>query len=641
MLQLLINQSALDLYPGTRLPLSEYSPIFDRDAIQRSFSFPFKVPATIRNKKLLQYASRIDGAGARKYNYAELRIAGQQYEQGTIVITGSNSDEIEIAFKNDILELIENLNNFRIRNDLNITQAVYGGGYLPLLILDYDLSEFSGSTAYLVLEVNGNVYQVLRENAGDIVAQINADFPGLAQVQSAVGTDFVISLSTSTKPDLQINTSPSLPAGTFYIRPTLDLSSTGYEDFYLNVYKAHVEASNNGSNDTHRFPSIYAPNFYDGENDAYQGYVNYYDEASNIFLPLRSVSEQAQTSIVPMARLEAVIEKIFQVAGDIPVSGSFFADADLAKLIVYNNRSLEAAFSSANFLNDPESVDNLDDFRYILYEPTIDLGKHLPDLTFYEFLNKLTSTFPLVFQLSGNTIQIDTVKELISSGTIDLSNYTLEDWKKKYTKYSGYELTYNRYDTPEEDPDYLQDLSGGTTDDDTLRIKSEYFTHYFRRVVDQNTVDEFGSGGRSWTLPIDPFPGHTLGGKSAPDIDLRLLFYFGDQPDSKGQNYPLSSFFPENHDGTSTGAYSLEWDGEKGLYRQHWAEYIDILMADEVTVQLLLPIQKIIELKQNITTAVYLRHPDGSFRGLIKKLNFSVGIETGNLILCTAQIAKL
>ena len=91
----------------------------------------------------------------------------------------------------------------------------------------------------------------------------------------------------------------------------------------------------------------------------------------------------------------------------------------------------------------------------------------------------------------------------------------------------------------------------------------------------------------------------------------------------------------------SNGKIVLEWDGEKGLYRQHWAEYIDLLMADEVTVQLLLPIQKIIELKQNITTAVYLRHPDGSFRGLIKKLNFSVGIETGNLILCTAQIAKL
>lgn len=641
MLQLRINNQPLDLFPGTRLPISDYSPLFDRDAIQRSFSFPVKIPASLRNKRMLAYPTRIDGAGRRKYDNAEIRVAGIQLDQGTAVITGSSAQEIEIVFRNQALELLDNLNNFRIRTDLNITTNVYAGGYLPLIYLSFDLTEYGASPADLVLEVNGNIYQVDKDDAGDLVAQINADFPGVAQVQTVTSSIFEISLSASTKPDLSINTTPALPGGTFYIRADVDLSSTDYEDFYMNVYKAHVDDANGGGVDSHRFPTIYAPNFYDGDNDAWQGYVNYHDESSDVFLPVRSLTEQAQTSLVPMARLQEVMNEIFTLAGNLNITGSFFEDADWQKLIVYNNRSLEKAFSTTDFLSDPESVRNLDDYRYILYEPTIDLSKHLPDLTFYEFITKLLNLIPLVFRVNAGTIEIDTVQELLTPGAIDLTNYSLQDWNKKNTRYSGFELSYERYDTPEEDPHYLKDYSGGNTEDQTLRIKSEFFTHYFRKLVDLNTVDETGGGGRAWTLPIDPFPGKTVADKSKADIDLRLLFYYGHQSDSKGQSYPFASFFPANHSGTSTGAYSLEWDGEKGLYRQHWQEYIDLLMADEVTIQILLPIQKLIEIKQNITTAVYIRHRDGSFRGLIKRLNFSVGIETGNLILCTAQIAKL
>lgn len=642
MLEIRVNNQTIDLFPETRLPVQEYSPIFDRDAIQRSFSFPFKIPATIRNMRILEHPTRIDGAGRRKYQQAELRIAGHQYEQGVLVITGSTRDIIEVAFKNEVLDLLDNLSNYRLRKDLGMNVSVVSGGYVPVIILRYDLTTYAGAPepVYLVLEVNSNVYQVLIANAGNLIAQINADFPGVASVQFSDSNTFTIGLSSATKPDIQVNTVPALPGGTYYIYPTVDLSSTSYETFYLNVWKAHVQNANNEIIDTHRFPTIYAPNFYDGENDAYWGYVNYYEETEELYLPLRTLSQQAENVLVPMPRLRAVLENIFERAGELTISGSFFDDPDLAKLIVYNNRSVEQALSASSFVLNQEAIDNLSDYQYLLASPSFSIGDHLPDLTFYEFVTKLANMFPIVLQVKSSMIQIDTVASLLTNNIIDLTAYTLEEFQKRNTQYSGFELSYERYDTPEENAAYLQDYAGGTNEDQTLRIKSEFFTHYFRRVVDVNTLDEQGGGGRAWTLPIDPFPGYTLPGNSSSDIDLRLMFYFGLQDDSKGQDYPLASFYPADHAGTSLGPYSLDWAGEKGLYLNFWDDYIDLLTADEITAQFVMPVQKIIELKQNITAPVYVRHPQGSYKALIKKLSFAVGLSATNQVLVTATLAK-
>jgi hypothetical protein len=641
MLNIRINGQDLDLFPNTRLPLSEYSPIFDRDAIQRSFSFPFKIPASLRNKKLLEYPTRIDGAGQRKYNYAEVRLAGQQYERGTLVITGSTKDEIEVAFKSEILELIENLNNFRLRNDLNIevdTQVDFAPN-IQLYYLKPDPQEEDYTTLYLSLGINGVLYEDKLSRINSFVSDINADFPNLAIVAENNDNELILEFRTIYKPDLQLSLEPDSPNNT---EDFFQYSPSGTDDFdaYLTSYASHIEDVQAGLDTTHAFPVIYAPNFYDKDNDAWKEYINYTDRNSDLILTTRKVSEKAEHTLVPMPSVRTVFEYIFDAAGSVPISGSFFSDSDINKLIVYNNRSIDTILTKTDFILE-RNIANINERRYIGYLGKYYLEDHLPDLTFREFVQKFSTMFPIVMQLRYNSLEIDTVKALLSNTTIDLTDYTLKDWTKKHTQYSGYELTYERFQTPEEDTDYLQDFSGGTTDDDILRHKSEFFTHYFIDITDQISTDEQGLNGRLWRVPIDSFEGSSLPGNSNSEIDLRLLFNFGQQADDEGNLYPYASFLPQNLNGTSVGEYSLEWDGEKGLYLQNWKEYIELLTADEITIKLLLPIQKIIELKQNITTAIYVRHPDGSFRGLIKKLSFSVGIETNSMMLCTAVVAKL
>ena len=133
-------------------------------------------------------------------------------------------------------------------------------------------------------------------------------------------------------------------------------------------------------------PTPNSHNFYDKENDAYLGYVNYHDEGSQLHLPLRDTEQQDENTLVPMPFALQVLQRIFETAGNLKVTGSFFSDPDLANLLVYNNRSIEQAFSISDYIVD------LNETVFILYKSTKDLKDNLPDLTFYEFVRAFGTT---------------------------------------------------------------------------------------------------------------------------------------------------------------------------------------------------------------------------------------------------------
>ena len=89
MLSITINNKALDLPPNISVPFTLLSPYFDRDKIERSFTFPVTIPASPNNQALLSYPTRLDGQKKRKYDGAALRLGGVDFEKGVLVIRGS------------------------------------------------------------------------------------------------------------------------------------------------------------------------------------------------------------------------------------------------------------------------------------------------------------------------------------------------------------------------------------------------------------------------------------------------------------------------------------------------------------------------------------------------------------------------
>ncbi len=59
MFQLLINGEPVDMAPDARISIEEESPVFDKDVIPGGFSFPFDLPVTPRNTRILGHPGRI------------------------------------------------------------------------------------------------------------------------------------------------------------------------------------------------------------------------------------------------------------------------------------------------------------------------------------------------------------------------------------------------------------------------------------------------------------------------------------------------------------------------------------------------------------------------------------------------------
>ncbi len=59
MFQLLINGEAVDLSPNSSISIDEESPIFNQDDIPGGFSFPFELPTTPKNNRILGFAGRV------------------------------------------------------------------------------------------------------------------------------------------------------------------------------------------------------------------------------------------------------------------------------------------------------------------------------------------------------------------------------------------------------------------------------------------------------------------------------------------------------------------------------------------------------------------------------------------------------
>ncbi len=87
----------------------------------------------------------------------------------------------------------------------------------------------------------------------------------------------------------------------------------------------------------YQFPTIYAPDFYSGENPAFFGYLNNFE---GIF-----VDDINSNTIVPMLYLFYIVRRIFHFAG-FNVSGKIFNDELLQKALIFNNHSLDRLVST-------------------------------------------------------------------------------------------------------------------------------------------------------------------------------------------------------------------------------------------------------------------------------------------------------
>jgi len=83
-LELLINNEAVDLKEDSSININEESPVFEKDSIPGGFSFPFELPASPKNRRIFGHPDRIQASGRVGKD-----LPFQLFLRGKLIGTGS------------------------------------------------------------------------------------------------------------------------------------------------------------------------------------------------------------------------------------------------------------------------------------------------------------------------------------------------------------------------------------------------------------------------------------------------------------------------------------------------------------------------------------------------------------------------
>lgn len=564
---------ALD--PRTELNLTLINPIFDRDAIDRVFTFPFTLPATPENLELLRHANRLDAAHRSNRLGAIIWLEGNPFQHGELELVKTSARRIEVTFKNTSLRISEKLEATRLR-DVSHPETVTTA-YNPNILLASVWPALSGITT-LAIGINEHVFEKSIANLAGLIADINAVFPGVASdpgLPAGLNERWLFLSNIPDPSNFRIylrpaTTNPAVTALFAVNATTADTEATRIQDAFDTLLA-------DGGSDLARYPCLKAPNIYgEKKNTLYGGYINYIQgdtqaHPNNAATILPEPIAWRHT-LVPLPHLQPLIEAIVQSVGLTGISGSFFADTEVQQLIMWHNTPIDLVVGDLDFIvdRDPDWPDN----RRHTYQPTFNLSAFLPDITALDLIQRISNTFALFLRTKQGRLIITPVRDPLRAAPEDWTSISEPYDTQSFPDYHPYTLDYDRQGDETREPPQLLRVDGGAEADEFI---APIYTLYERIESDQYLIDYVPGVLRSWRIPYISEEGRSAYFDLTRGASIRLLWWRGIQPDVEGQDYPLATHGRLGFGLDPVGNYSLDWQGPGGLYETWWIEYIALL----------------------------------------------------------------
>ncbi len=167
MVRIVVNNTALDI-GNVSISFDLRNPIFNTIG---SFSYPFNLPNTPKNRAVLGFPHKLHYAGAvNKSHQADIYIAGLHWKQGVIIVRDANKDHIKVNFG------VGEGYFYNVIKDLKLNEVDLGGNRTP------DSYEGSGTNDQWSIAYTGKFPEL-----DFTVFDINGTIPDLPD-------DFVINL---------------------------------------------------------------------------------------------------------------------------------------------------------------------------------------------------------------------------------------------------------------------------------------------------------------------------------------------------------------------------------------------------------------------------------------------------------------
>lgn len=565
-----------DLDPKTTLTLTLINPIFDRDAIDRVFTFPFTLPASPTNLDILKHANRLDAAHRGKRLGAILWLEGNPFQYGELEKIKTGARRIEVTFKNTSLRTSEKLRAKKLRS-VSHTETVTTA-YNPDILLASVWPLLSPITT-IAVGINDHIFEKSVADMAGLIADINAVFPGVASdpgLPAGINERWLFFSNIPDPNNFKIYLRPGVtnPAVTAFFA----VNATTAEDEAERIETAFDALLAAGGSDLARYPCIKAPNLYgEKKNDLYGGYANYiqgdtqeHPNDATAFLPNPRAWRH---TLLPLPHLKPLLDAIAESVGLTGISGSFFADTEVQSLLLWHNTPIDLVVGDLDFIVD-RAEDAPDNYLHT-YRPIFNLAEFLPDITALDLVQRLVNTFCLFLRTKQGRLIVTPVRDLLRAAPEDWTSISEPYDTQTFPNYEGYTLDYDRQGDETNEPPQLQRVDGGS---EAQEFICPIYTLFERVEADQYLLDfTTGIPIRSWRIPYIAEEGRSSYFNLTKPATLRLLWWRGIQEDSEGQDYPLATHGRMGFGGTQVGNYSLDWQGPGGLFETWWQEYIRLI----------------------------------------------------------------
>lgn len=612
MLALKIDNTALDMPSDQRLRVVLSCPLFDRDRIVRTFSQPFTLPLTPRNRRVLRHVDRFDASEAWGEQEAQLWLGGGQYERGELVSLGSDDEGVEVVFRNLPLTLMEDLKRIYINEILeDIEIPVNPTDAVITVVVNTAVSDHyitvGGSEVYASGTVAATVAQELRDD-------LNALFPGIA---TAPGDDLLLDSAILNTVGADWDELEGLTLGGYVTTGQVAMLS----------YTDHVEDVTDTPVDTHCFPLLHWENFYDDKNTEFLNIIN--PVFDGVALPTTDLDDEKAWlyTYMPAVRVPYIIERIRNAAGISYLSGWFEDNADAQQLIVVSDRTSDKSYRDFTALNKYQYRNG--------FEQTIVLNKHVPKMTALDFLRSLADGLNLVIDYKDGGLFFTPALDFVTPPAANWSNYVNpRRYNRAITKPLGVLLEYPLDENEAYEPDPAQ-LGAYTLGDGGTRVEMPFRTF----AMGTGSLTSHGTSRCPHTDRVGKCPAY---GQDLATLPLTLLFYRGLGDSSLPEEYPYATHDELDADGsTVTGGLSLALDGDYGIVELMFGKTLGYGDLSEMDVVAIVPESEIYRLKKWENARVHFYHPNGPVTLAIRSVEFDVsGRESSGWVEVTVRGVK-
>lgn len=586
---------ALDLAPNTSLSLEINNPLLSRDVIPGSYSLPFTLPATPRNRLRLGFPERLDLSARPGTRYqVVLYIEGMYWRSGDLILRKVSNTSYSANFQTGVSVLKEKL-------AINLKS-------LPHEVIDID-KQSSLITSHVFQDVLTGGFEADPAHIAETEALSQGKPYAWYRMEGDLGIDNFFTINGTTyeqaeigwqkrvrneilasDSDVKMQYYRTLTGGIYYHNyffwvasgswnTPMDISfdenspfvllESGvqiYADLAIDDFNNHF-ADNALPGSDFVMPTFWNPALL-GEDRNSRALHNVWDPATGEYKLYHNSPNPANTyGVVPCFSLAYVLDKI-EEATELNIQGTLKTEF-FRNIIFFNNHALNTFDGNGN----------------PLLAPYINPANHLPDMTILELLVELGKLFCLGYYYSedDNILHILHLPGMLTGNPIDITTLASPRYEKDVADPADGAVF--SYEFPDSDKMYEQEdgaeLSPYTIDGGKEPISSKIGTVFTRMKLVSSFSLFTGLFNFFKKVPVSIEAG-TLGTEEG-DPAPRILYYANRKTDGNGNLYPYATSDgldqQENElvidDFTGETGTNLLWATDKGLYDTWWKEWYD------------------------------------------------------------------